>query len=361
MIITNPIISPNEFLKIFLHYYRNKERYCNSILQFCNSGRVALIEVLKELEIKEGEKILLPAYICDSIPETLKINNYEFIFVDTNEKLDFPNKKINKIISENNIKAVLLVDYFGLNRKSNITSAKIIKNFGCKVIIDRCHTIDLFHSSELEQCDAIIYSFRKILPILNGGAYWCKNSYEKKIKINNLEMGDLLFMFYQIIIYSLKKINFLKLFYFLNLKRSDKLKFEKKRLSINFLLYYFYFNQNRINEVALARQDNFRRIIKLCSKYNISSLYDNCEKDEVPQFFPIFKKNKVDIKKLLSHGIKAFYWPGEELPSEVRSSNIFPIANYLNNNLLMLPIHHKLSEAEFNIIERALMSEKLNE
>lgn len=362
MITTNPTLSLKDLFNIILKYYRNDEKNCESTLKFCSSGSIALIEVLKELEIKSGEKILLPAYICESIPKILKHYNYEVIFVDSNKNLDFSYQEINKIISLNNVKAVLLVDYFGFKKKSNKVLASKLKNLNCKVIIDRCHTVEKTYNIYEDQYDAIIYSFRKIIPVYNGGAYWYKNSAKKKIKINKFEMSDLFFVIYHLATNILKKIELLKYFYILRRARNtnSKLKSKKNKFSINFLLHYFYFNSNLMNQVILSRQQNFNKIFDICYKSNIQSFFHKCDEDEVPQLYPIIKKISLNEQILKSHGINSFNWPGKELPQEVRNSTDFPIANYLNHNLLMLPIHQKLSKGDLKIIKRVLLNDNSN-
>ena len=176
MITTNPTLSLSDFFDIISKHYIKNEINLKSSLKFCSSGSVALIKVLEELKIKSGDKILLPAYICESIPKILKLYNYEVTFIDCNKNLDFSYHDINKIISLNNIKVILLVDYFGFKRKSNQILASKLKKLKCKVVIDRCHTIEKPNKIYEEECDAIIYSFRKILPVYNAGAYWLKNS-----------------------------------------------------------------------------------------------------------------------------------------------------------------------------------------
>ena len=220
------------------------------------------------------------------------------------------------------------------------------KKLKCKVIIDRCHTIDKPNNIYKEECDAIIYSFRKILPVYNAGAYWLKNSNKEKLKINKLGISDLFFVIFNVTINFLKKIKILKLFYMLKWIKNKNIKSEikKEKLGVNFLLHYFYFNPNFIYQVISIRKKNFNKIFDVCFKNNIQSLYDKCERDEVPQLYPVFKNINLNVKKLKLHGINSFMWPGKELPDEVRNSSDFPIANYLNENLLMLPIHQKLNK-----------------
>ena len=139
---------------------------------FFRNGREALISALKELYIPTQSKIVIPAYICNSIPETLLRYGYKPIFLDVTTELNFSINKLKEIINNQEIKAVILVDYFGFITKMNIQQSKIIKELGVNVIVDRCHSSlssmeELFSSNSV---DAVIYSIRKTLPVRDGGA-----------------------------------------------------------------------------------------------------------------------------------------------------------------------------------------------
>jgi len=70
-------------------------------------------------------------------------------------------------------------------------------------------------------------------------------------------------------------------------------------------------------------------------------LPDGC----VPQFFILIDEQKQLAPWLREYGIGAVTWPGSELPQEIANRQVdFPVTNYLNEHLVMLPIHQSLKD-----------------
>tara|TARA_B100000315_G_C14590669_1_gene595558 strand:+ start:1197 stop:2270 length:1074 start_codon:yes stop_codon:yes gene_type:complete len=145
-------------------------------------GRQAFIEGLKMIGLKQGEKILLPEYICNDIPGSLKETEIEPVFYRVNKDLTPDYLQIKKLMSPF-CKTLLIVNYFGFPQPwEPIKELKSISEL--MVIEDNAHGF----LSKDKDCllgfkgDIGIFSLRKTIALPNGGALVVNN--DKLIKKN---------------------------------------------------------------------------------------------------------------------------------------------------------------------------------
>ena len=81
-ILSRPSISIKDF-------FLKRNNILNKDLIFFKNGRDAIIYGIKKLKIKDGSNILIPSYICQSIPNALELNGYKIVYQDINDKLSF--------------------------------------------------------------------------------------------------------------------------------------------------------------------------------------------------------------------------------------------------------------------------------
>ena len=143
--------------------------YKNSV--YFNNGSEAFIAALKNINLKDNSKIALPAYICKTLPDKLRSNNYVPYFYDVKKDLSIDFERLHLFMQKNEIEVVLLVDFFGFYSQENILISKLFKDKGYKVIIDRCHSSlsDRDIEDDLNNTDAIIFSLRKNFGSKDGG------------------------------------------------------------------------------------------------------------------------------------------------------------------------------------------------
>ena len=102
-------------------------RSCNNKLQqpwnsgtFYEKGRDALIEGVKNIGLKKGDCIIVPALICYPVIEALRNEGYKVHLIDLNKNLSLPKAKLSSLISKKKAKAFMLIDYFGFLADENI-------------------------------------------------------------------------------------------------------------------------------------------------------------------------------------------------------------------------------------------------
>lgn len=118
-----------------------------------NSGRNALIYVLKKKKI---EKIYIPYYLCHSVSNSLKRNNYNYEFYRI--KKDFT-PEFEKELNDNEY--LYIVNFYGQLSNEKISN---LKNKYKNIIIDNTHA---FFQDSLENIDTI-YNCRKWFGVPDG-------------------------------------------------------------------------------------------------------------------------------------------------------------------------------------------------
>lgn len=146
---------------------------------YYNSGRSALLAILRFLKSKSVEYLYLPDYICESVIEATLASGLKTKFYSLNDYL-----RLNRdhfLLGANS--AVLLVNYFGvINLEEDI---RWLKNNHSNnyVIKDSVHSI--FDALESTEADFTITSFRKTLPLPDGALVKTNFSLQEPIQPNN--------------------------------------------------------------------------------------------------------------------------------------------------------------------------------
>ena len=178
--------------------------YCKD-MYFTNSARKSFSYILKIINFKESEKLLIPAYIGytdregSGVLDPIQENNIKYEFYSINEEFKIDMDEIQNLISKNNIKALLLIHYFGF-LYCDIEKLKEICKINQVLLIEDCaHSLYSKYNQTLlgDFGDFSFYSLHKVLPTETGGMfkinnkkYQFKNSFiedEHKISIDSLE------------------------------------------------------------------------------------------------------------------------------------------------------------------------------
>ena len=139
-------------------------------------GRDALLSGLIALGLKKGDSVIIPAYMCDSTIRPLKAYGFNLVFIDIEKDLSLSVDKLKKVIEESPIKALLVVHYFGLTQ--NIDKVvDVCHEYGVKVVEDASHSFlsQFMRNRGSIKGDIEIFSMRKSLPIIDGGALRINN------------------------------------------------------------------------------------------------------------------------------------------------------------------------------------------
>lgn len=124
--------------------------------QFCyESARSGLYAVLKAVNC---QRVFIPHYVCDAVPNAIRAAGYDLAFYSINEAFE-----VDELLALEEGDLVLLVDYYGVCR-TQIESQ--LKRFPASSVIVDCS--QAYFQAPFD-CLATIYSPRKFLPVPDGG------------------------------------------------------------------------------------------------------------------------------------------------------------------------------------------------
>jgi dTDP-4-amino-4,6-dideoxygalactose transaminase len=170
-------------------------------IYFTNSARVAFSHILKLIEFKEKDILLVPAYIGytdregSGVFDPITENNIIYSFYPILENMKIDLDQLEQIIIEKQVKAILLIHYFGF-LYCDILKLKEICVVNDVLLIEDCaHTIySTFDDKYFGNFgDFSFYSIHKVLPVDSGGFFKINNSsyFKKNLKIQNHEKIEL--------------------------------------------------------------------------------------------------------------------------------------------------------------------------
>jgi hypothetical protein len=364
------VITARPFINFkILSNFRSK--VLHSDLIYFKSGRDALLFGLELINIHPKSSIIIPAYICNSITFTLKNAGYNLIFIDVDKDLNIPLKQLEKLTKINDIKALLIVNYFGF--LSNITElTDYCKRKNIIVIEDCAHSfLSKYNGINFGSFgDISIFSKRKILPIHDGGALKINvpNSHrvysQKKSSFLN-SFTYLLNRFIELIIITIRwpniysqRIDNFKFFISGFLNKEINQPYSSNSIvsrEPSFFLQKYISSNKYINQVSVNRRNNFNTIISGAIKLGYTPLYSDLNKGIVPQHAIIYDHHGGLVEFLRHNSIGASRWPWYDLAPEIKSSKAnFPNTIYFDKSLVMIPIHQSLNQLDCQLILKNL-------
>jgi hypothetical protein len=280
---------------------------------FC-SGRTALYYGLKSLNLKKTDKVLIPEIICKEALLPFSKLNIGFKFYELKNDL-MPNWKNINEINNKNVKAIMILHYFGF--PNDINKFLNFKKLNNKIIIeDYCHGLGGFYKNkELGKIgDISITSPRKILKIPNGGVLRINNKKIKIIKeiknISREKISIFKFLVFKIksnfFVIKLKRI-FFNIFKFNFQNNSVKPKLVKKLVD---KYSYKIIEENKFD--YYRRYMKYLYIYKLLLKNQYEVIFKP-NKKIIPWNVPFYVNPKKDYKKLSNfqkkNNFNIIQWP----------------------------------------------------
>jgi dTDP-4-amino-4,6-dideoxygalactose transaminase len=138
---------------------------------FLENGRTALWGALGALGLRPGDRLALPAYICDSVLPALAARGIEPRYVDTDQTLAIDQQDLAATITEGT-RAVLVVHYFGLPAPGLAETRAVCERLGVPLIEDCAHALYSRDESDAalgSRSAAAIFSPWKSLALPDGG------------------------------------------------------------------------------------------------------------------------------------------------------------------------------------------------
>lgn len=142
-------------------------------------GRDALSLLVSTLNINPPDKVLLPAYLCREVLKPF-LGHASIEFYDIKPDLTIDPNEIKRKITGGRFKLLYLINYFGFLQPYRKEIKAICADQGVILVEDCAHSLLTEDSGEIG--DVLLYSFRKILPLPDGGGL--KLKMEKQVVDN---------------------------------------------------------------------------------------------------------------------------------------------------------------------------------
>lgn len=332
----------------FLHGSGSVGNFPNVIRSFM--GRDAISLLLCNLIKNNGvacKTALLPAYACPEVSEVFEKWGFKVIYYDT---LMFraDRGQVEQVLEKNEIGIYYFIDYFGIIQHSNQEIIDVVKRASLRtfVIEDRAHY--LCDKEIFENVDAYVFSFRKLLPIPEGGGVLTdvpiEYGYKKRMISNVLA-----------VVMVLKKIL---------LKHNPR--FSRASLSKHGIsrtagsttilapsaMSLRIIDKVDINDEIAMRKRLFAKYLERAKSAGLMPLFEELKDGDIPQGFPIITKDATAIQYEMNR-------QGMYLKRHWKLSDDFkqvaPAAYSLSKKVITLPIYRGIYEEDIGKIIEKLM------
>lgn len=312
---------------------------------FSGYARVALFQGLKILDIKNGDNILVPDYICGAVLSALHYLGIKARYYTLNKDLN-PNWENVAQGIDSGTKAMLIVNYFGFPNELD-KARDFCQQYGIYLIEDNAHGYLSFNDSTPLGAygDVSIFSFRKTLPLSNGAALLVNNSGLKTSILTDIKYRKKNFELLRFVAKS-----------FIDVLRSalsirDCRKLDKdlreiaegreKKEEFNLDEYFFSFhtlNSLIVSYIDLAEVSRQRRkayegwleFFLGNPEFNLRLPFPYLKDGVVPYIFPVLTEDRDNfIMEMYKRGIESFPWP--TLPEGSNES-------YFSSRIVCLPL-----------------------
>lgn len=326
---------------------------------FYARGMWALYEGVKQVlasKVKNTGIVWLPNYYCNDTLTPLRTKEITLKFYPVLRNLTPDWENIERQIKANGPADIfILVHYFGF--PSPIKKAIDFCNKNEMFLIeDGAHV--LVPSEGMGEGSMVIYSPRKLLPIPEIGILISLKSLNKEENSSKTdwELFMVLKWLLKRIIQNLLSVLSINWHSLRSNNNSNEITISEKQLPgrLNMKLLSVY--EKKLKNYGEKRRKNYLRLENLILELeNIKPLFKKLPDGIFPYMLPIIAKNhQLIIKtKLKNRGIPASSWP--DIPPEVlESRNGNNHAIWLNQRLLLLPIHQSLKKKEIDYIASTL-------
>ena len=362
----------NSFKKIF---------ETNSNLFLTQSGRSGLYLILKSLNIKEYDEVVLTGFTCSAVSEAIILLNAKPKYVDINPK----NFKLcyNSFLENvnSNTKAIIIQHTFGLSGFDDRV-LQYAKSNNIYLIEDCALSIGGKHENKYfgNFGDASYYSFElsKTISVGWGGLVLINNEkillpflneYKNLSNLNNFETSRRLFQAAILgILYNplFKKyqIKIIALLYKIKLFKPSAIQIVENILPINYNylpsdrqwrgLHYIFSDFNSIFEIRKSRSLALNNLFS--SLLNINSIYDNLNNLCLVRF-PILVKDKAHFINFFDNlGFEIGSWFSKPISSNTLNNDFqYLRGSCINSEMICkhivnIPINQKISEKDFDFL-----------
>lgn len=290
------------------------------------SARMALAQVLREINLSPEDSVALPEYICESACLPVRKVRAKIVFYPIDEQL---NPSLEWFAAtEKAFRLVLLVNYFGFPASLDVVDI-VKKRFNSVVVEDNAHgyfSSDRHDTPLGTRVDFGIFSPRKTLPLDRGGLLWRKNSVSRNV----FERPSRFIILKEIMRKRDLVLRRRLASLYAPLRRIKKMiGLNNRRASRDFSVYdnapsrmprdgagliYAYSTERTRNRFLAAKRNAYDALSGIVRRYGFTPVFTELPDNSCPWVFPFFTEAdnaNVIVDALKSQAVDAFSWPGD--------------------------------------------------
>jgi dTDP-4-amino-4,6-dideoxygalactose transaminase len=330
------------------------------------------------LNLEPGDEVLFPAYYCGSELDPMS-KKARIVLYRIDEACRLDAEDIQKQVTART-RAVYVTHFFGFPQDLEPVM-DLCRRHNLYLIEDCAHS--LFSSKGGVKLgtagDVAVFSFRKTLPVPDGGGLIINNPVLKNVKMNRMKPGTGIIMRRTMPLLKSSLLTYLsekanhpglceKVSRILNQGRLTKLKLdmlkgEAKPWIKEDMLYHDGLNGRtmskttermlktfNIGEIVNKRRNNYLLLkSRLAGQWEMPALFKELPEGVCPLNYPILVEDRDAMQvRLYERGIDALpFWKGYHKQAPLDG---FPEASYLKDHILALPIHQGLTASQINYI-----------
>jgi dTDP-4-amino-4,6-dideoxygalactose transaminase len=307
-------------------------------------GRDALALLVSTLDIQRPDKVLLPAYLCREVLKPFR-GHANIEFYDLNPDLSIDPDEIRQRVVKDRLKLLYIINYFGFLQPHRKEIKAICADYGVILAEDCAHS--LLTEGSGETGDVLLYSFRKILPLPDGGGLKLNiekpvvgNFYPKTYSncLSILSLAKLMLKF-RSEIFSRSGISSRTT----NLLQTPGQRVETRRILPMSSLARAAMNKLDFKEIIEKRRSDFRFWLELAEETTLfEPVFTSLPSGVCPLGFPVKVTDRKALEaRLRQEGIPLrVHWP---LPAEGRA---FANSYELSLRICTLPVFPDLGQHE---------------
>lgn len=338
-----------------------------------NSGRSSLFLILKSLDIKKGDEVIVQAFTCNAVVNPILKTNATPVYTDIDKTLNIDIEKLKEKITKNT-KAVIVQHTFGI--PGNIKTIKEICNKHNLILIEDCaHSLGAKYNNKY--CgtfgDVSFFSFGrdKIISSVYGGMIGVNNKdLINKIQSNydKLDYPNRKWVNQQLMHPIIMNLFVLPLYNFLNLGKiilELSIRFKILSKAVSKIEYKGklpdYFPQKLPNSLAKLANNQFKKLNKFNShrleiakyyKENIGGMLEIKENATYLKY-PVLTENGDEIIEefkrfniMLEDGWRknAIVPPKTDLNKMIYKKGECQNAEEISNKIIILPTHINITK-----------------
>ena len=312
---------------------------------FTLRGRDAIALAVRHFGLQKHDTVLLPGYLC-KITVTPFTHMFNPDYYDINKDFSINTEVIESILSSRKIKVLYVIHYFGFLHRNIAQLSKLCKKYGVMLWEDHAHSA--LSDISYNYADAMIFSFRKILPIPDGGGLWLANF--SPIKMSGISaissnITSMLILAKRTRWAMGKK--FLGVTHGMSHYSTASIHDGSKEITPRSISHMSkcIIRHVDIKSIFDIRRNIFKKWQRLFSKSRFRPVFSSLPDDICPQSFPIWIRNP---EEMLSKFWNANIFLRNRWPLEEQKKEKCPTAFEISNSIFALPIYPDLLESDMN-------------